>query len=148
MIDGVSMTFDAVSNGLLPYLKSTVNRRECRGGKSPPLEGRGVISHLHVPRQVMEASSLTIRNMNAQAFSIPPFQSTNVCILGICRTTIAAWHIKPSIMGKYSYSSCMSCDVSDRDSNCGQVHIFRQFRKTSSALTMKETARCCSSRLL
>jgi len=46
----------------------------------------GLNSRCHVPRQVTEALSLPIRYMNAHACPFPPFQSTNVCSLGIFRT--------------------------------------------------------------
>ena len=68
MIDGVSMTFDAVSNGLLPYLKSTVNRRECRGGKSPPLEGTR--SHLPSPRPAPSNGSVVSDHTKYECASI------------------------------------------------------------------------------
>ncbi len=108
----------------------------------------GLNSRCHVPRQVIEALLLSIRYMNTQAWPFPPFQSTHVCSLGIFCTRTPARHSKASICSRFSPSSRRSCDVSARDCRCDQLHIDRQCRKSSSALIIKEIARCCKSRLL
>lgn len=109
----------------------------------------GLNSRFHVPRHVIEALPLSMRYMNAQACPLPPFQSTNVSSLGILCTRVLARHSKLTSCRRSSQlSSRRSCDVSARDCRWGHLHANSQTRKTSSALIMKDIARCRKPRLL
>ena len=130
------------------YFIPSSGKRSFEAASCHDLTTRGLNSRCHVPRQVTEALSLSTRYINAQACAFPPFQSTNMCSLGISCTRTRARQSKLSTCLRFPQSFCRSCDVSANDSRCDQLHVDWQCRKSSSALIMKEMARCCKARLL